>query len=72
MNIQINVLAYKLNQQSIKIKDMSKFNVIQFSVTNIQIYPLHYSNNLQDNDFVDLLIVKSHVSLQKGCIYVDV
>ena len=65
-------MAYELHQETIKIKDMSKLYVIQFSISYIQIYPLHDSNNFQDNDFVDLLIVKSHVSLQKGCIYVDV
>ena len=43
-------------------------NVIQINVPYIQIYPFHGSNNLHDNDSVDLLIFKTNVSLQKLCI----
>ena len=42
-------------------------NVIQLNIPYVQISTFHESNNLHDNDSVDLWIFKTNVSLQKLC-----
>ena len=72
--LNMNDPCHKFIQNSDSIQShVSKMfpNVIPINVPYIQTYPFHGSNNLYDNDSVDLLIFKTNVSLQKLFISYD-